>query len=134
MRSSIPTCSTWAYSRYLAQQRVLVRGFAIGYHDGRTYVTKTDNRALAVRAADHKNIRIGSYGASAIAAVPVGKSTLDLLFWGVLQNGSWGALDHRAAAVAVEGGLQANAIPTKPWLRGGLSARHGRQQSHGRHA
>lgn len=109
-----------AYSRYAAKQRVLVRGFAIGYHDGRTGVVKTDNRPLALRQRDRRNIRIGTYGASAIAAVPLQKTTLDLLFWGALQNGSWGLQDHRAGGVAVEGGLRAEAVPTRPWLRGGF--------------
>jgi hypothetical protein len=109
-----------AYTRYLAQQHVIVRGFAIGYHDGRTGVVKTDNRPLAVRQADHRNIRIGSYGASAMAAIPAAGNTFDLLFWGVLQNGQWGALDHRAGVVAVEGGFKANAIRSQPWLRGGF--------------
>ena len=110
-----------AYSRYAAKQRVLVRGFAIGYHDGRTGVTKTDNRPLAVRQLDHHNIRIGTYGASAIAALPArGKTTIDLLFWGVLQNGSWGVQEHRAGGVAVEAGIRANALPSRPWVRGGF--------------
>ncbi len=109
-----------AFTRHLAQQRVQVRGFATGYHDGRTGVTKTDNRPLAVRLLDHKNIRIGTYGANATAAFPVGHNTLDLLVWGVLQNGQWGVLDHRAGAIAAEGGLRFNTVPTRPWLRGGF--------------
>jgi len=109
-----------AYTRYAWKGRVQVRGFAIDYHDGRTGVVKTDNRALAVRTADHRNIRIGSYGANAAAAIPAGKGTVDLMFWGVLQNGQWGALDHRAGAVAVEGGYRAITVLTQPWLRGGF--------------
>ena len=109
-----------AYSRYVAQQHVLLRGFAIGYHDGRTGLTKTDNRTEAVRALDHKNIRIGTYGGSMIATAPVGRQSVDLLVWGVGQNGSWGTLSHRAGAIAVEGGFRANTIPSRPWLRGGL--------------
>lgn len=109
-----------AFTRYLAHQRVQLRTFALGYHDGRTGLTKTDNRPLAVRQLDHKNIRIGSYGANLTAAVPLGKNTLDLLFWGVLQNGQWGQLDHHAGAVAGEAGLRFNAVPSRPWLRGGF--------------
>ena len=70
--------------------------FAIGYHDGRTGLTKTDNRALAVRSADHQNIRIGTYGGDLLAAVPSGPGQFDFLFWGALQNGSWGELGHSA--------------------------------------
>lgn len=109
-----------AYSRYVAKQRVLFRGFALGYHDGRPNITKTDNRAMAVRAADHRNIRLGSFGGDMIAALPVGKETFDLLVWGVGQTGQWGALDHKAGAFAVEGGLRLDTVATKPWLRGGF--------------
>lgn len=109
-----------AYSRYVAQQHVLLRGFGIAYHDGRTGVLKTDNRPMAVRAADHRNIRIGTYGGSMIASLPLRTVTGDLLVWGVGQSGAWGAQDHKAGAVAVEGGLRADAVPTHPWLRGGF--------------
>ena len=61
------------------KQHVLWRAFAIGYHDGRL-VTKTDNRALAVRSADHQNIRIGTYGGDLLAAVPSGPGQFDFLF------------------------------------------------------
>ncbi len=108
-----------AYSRYLAKRRLLVRGFALGYHDGRTGLTKTDNRTAAARALDHKNIRIGSYGADAIAAIPVGKDSIDLLFWGVLQNGQWGLLDQHSGGYAVEGGYRWMGVRGQPWFRGG---------------
>ncbi len=108
-----------AYTRYLAKQRVQFRGFALGYHDGRTGLTKTDNRTAAARALDHQNIRLGTYGMDVIAAIPSGKNTLDLLFWGVLQNGQWGFLNQRSAGYAVEGGYQFSGVKTLPWLRGG---------------
>lgn len=106
-----------AYTRTLPH--TLLRAFAIGYHDGRTGVAKTDNRALAVRQADHANIRIGSYGMDAVSAIPVGKNTVDLLFWGVLQNGQWGALQQHSGGYAVEGGYKFGGIRSQPWLRGG---------------
>jgi len=108
-----------AFTRPELKGHLLWRAFGAGYHDGRTFVTKTDNRALAVRASDHGNIRIGTYGIDAIAAVPAGPGQIDLLFWGALQNGSWGALAHRADAVAVEGGYQVTRLRSAPWLRGG---------------
>ena len=107
-----------AFTRTELKGHVLWRGFAAGYHDGRL-VTKTDNRALAVRSADHEKIRIGTYGADMLAAVPAGPGQFDFLFWGALQNGSWGELGHSADAAAVEGGYQLTKAPTAPWLRGG---------------
>lgn len=102
-----------------AMQHVLWRVFALGYHDGRTGLTKTDNRSLAVRSGDHANIRIGTYGGNLLANIPAGPGTFDFLFWGAAQNGSWGVQRHRAAAAAVEGGYQLSGIATSPWLRGG---------------
>jgi hypothetical protein len=109
-----------AYSRSEAHQRALWRMFALGYHDGRTGVVKTDNRALAVRQADHKNIRIGTYGADFMATVPAGPDSIDVLLWGALQNGRWGLLDHRAGAAAAEAGLRFDHVATTPWIRGGF--------------
>ncbi len=108
-----------AFTRTGLNQHLLVRAFGVGYHDGRTGVTKTDNRALAVRAADHGNIRIGTYGGDLLLAAPVGPGNFDFLFWGTLQNGQWGALGHSAGAAAVEGGYQLTKVSTAPWLRGG---------------
>lgn len=108
-----------AFTKSAAAQHLLFRAFAIGYHDGRTGLTKTDNRALAVRAADHGNIRIGTYGANLIATTPAGPGNFDLVLWGALQNGRWGALSQSANAVAIEGGYQLSKVASAPWLRGG---------------
>jgi hypothetical protein len=101
------------------KQHMLWRAFAAGYHDGRTGVTKTDNRALAVRSADHQNIRIGTYGTDLLTAIPAGPGQFDFLFWGALQDGSWGELGHSADAAAAEGGYQLTKLTTAPWLRSG---------------
>jgi hypothetical protein len=109
-----------AYSKYDFSNHFLWRVFAMDYHDGRTGITKTDNRPLAVREADHKNIRLGSYGADFLTSVPVGTGKFDLLAWGVLQNGNWGLLNHHAGAIAAEGGYHATQLSTTPWLRAGF--------------
>ncbi|MHB1936296.1 MAG: alginate export family protein [Acidobacteriaceae bacterium] len=108
-----------AFTRSQWNNRILWRAFGIGYHDGRTGVVKTDNRPLAVRQADHKNIRLGTYGADLLASLPAGKGNFDFLFWGALQNGNWGQLNHGAGAFAVEGGYQWNKAYSSPWLRAG---------------
>lgn len=102
-----------------AKGHVLWRGFALGYHDGRTGLTKTDNRSLPIRTADHGNIRIGTYGGDFLATMPAGAGAFDFLLWGAGQNGSWGAQSHRAGAVAVEGGFRFAKSATTPWVRGG---------------
>jgi hypothetical protein len=108
-----------ALTRSELKQHVLWRAFAAGYHDGRTGLTKTDNRALTVRAADHRNIRIGTYGGDLLATIPAGPGEFDFLFWGAIQNGRWGALSHNANAAAFEGGYRFGNASTAPWLRGG---------------
>ncbi len=108
-----------ALSHIAAHGHILGRVFAIGYHDGRTGLTKTDNRPLAVRAADHKNIRIGTYGGDVAASAPLAHGNMDFLLWGALQNGSWGLQSHSGSAIAVEGGYQWTRIASTPWLRAG---------------
>ena len=109
-----------ALSRVALKQHLLWRVFGVGYHDGRTGVTKTDNRPLPVRLTDHHNIRLGTYGGDVLTTLPVGKGQFDFLAWGVLQNGNWGVLHQSAGAVAVEGGYQFTKVATAPWVRGGF--------------
>lgn len=109
-----------AFSKYNFSNHLLWRVFAIDYHDGRTGITKTDNRPLPVRQADHKNIRVGTYGADFIATLPSGPGAFDLLFWGVLQNGNWGLLSQHSGAFATEAGYRFTSVHTQPWLRGGI--------------
>ena len=54
-----------------------------------------------------------------LASIPVGTGQVDFLFWGALQNGSWGTLNHHADAVAVEAGYQPSHEPRAPWIRAG---------------
>lgn len=98
---------------------LLWRAFGIGYHDGRTGILKVDNRPLPVRQADHKNIRLGTYGGDVLTEFPAGPGQIDLLGWGVLQNGNWGTQSDRAGAWAAEGGYQFTHVASAPWLRAG---------------
>jgi Alginate export len=96
------------------------RVFALGYSDYRSGVVKTDNRAAAVRNLDGDSIDIGTYGGHILQIVPTATGPVDLLFWGALQNGSWGTQTHRAGAFAAEAGWQPAVLKTiKPWIRGG---------------
>lgn len=95
------------------------RGFGLYYHDWRR-VVKTDSRPLALRQRDFGNIRIGTFGGHYISSLKTGAGEFDLLGWGVAQTGRWGSLDHRGAAVAVEGGWQpASVRKWQGWVRGG---------------
>jgi Alginate export len=97
------------------------RAFALHYHDGRRTV-KTDNRPLALRAADGENLRLTTFGGHFIGVSPTGRNKVDWLLWLAAQTGSWGRLDHRAGAIAVEAGVQFGGQSVKkiaPWLRGG---------------
>jgi len=96
------------------------RVFALGYSDYRTGVVKTDNRAAAIRNADTNTINIGTYGGHVIQIVPTAAGPVDLLFWGALQNGSWGTQTQRAGAYAAEAGWQPAVLTRlRPWIRGG---------------
>jgi hypothetical protein len=98
------------------------RVFALGYSDYRSGVVKTDNRAAAVRNLDGDSIDIGTYGGHILQIVPTATGPVDLLFWGALQNGSWGTQTHRAGAFAAETGWQPAVLKTiKPWIRAGYN-------------
>ncbi len=96
------------------------RALAIYYQDWR-HVVKTDNRTLAVRQQDLANIRIGTYGGHYLHKLDTNSGALNLLLWGVLQNGRWGRQDHKAGALDIEAGWQPKVLPKlKPWLQGGF--------------
>ncbi len=96
------------------------RVFGLGYSDYRDGVVKTDNRPLAVRTADTGHVNIGTFGGHYLQTVKSSQGTADLLFWGVLQTGSWGRLAQRSGAFAAEIGWQPFRMPAvRPWLRGG---------------
>ena len=98
-----------------------VRLFALHYHDGRR-VLKTDSRTAALRNADVSNIRVTTFGGHYIGVYKAGSGKVDVLLWGAGQTGSWGNLEQRSAALAVEGGYQfgGKAVSKiKPWLRAG---------------
>jgi len=124
------------------------RAFAIYYHDWRTvgengapFPVKTDNRTLgtaakqAERTADTGNIRIGTFGGNYTHVFDGGGAgKFDVLFWGVLQTGKWGVLDHRAGAGVLEAGYQPPMNLLKPWFRVGASYGSGdRDPNDGRH-
>ncbi|MBI2828933.1 MAG: hypothetical protein HYX77_06665, partial [Acidobacteria bacterium] len=98
------------------------RAFGIGYFDDRQRVLKTDNRSAAARGADTKDLNIGTFGGHYLQTVPTSRGPVDFLAWGAVQVGSWGTLDQRAGAFAVEAGWQPQAFSkVAPWFRGGYN-------------
>jgi len=95
------------------------RAFVLYYNDQRNIIA-TDNRSAPARAADAKNLSIGTYGGHFIMDTVTNAGTFDLLGWGALQSGSWGSLDQRSGAFAAEAGWQPKfSARVKPWFRGG---------------
>jgi len=102
-----------------------VRFFYLYYRDRRPDPVKVDNRPLSVRQLDREPIRVHSVGGHAATVAPAGPGSVDALVWGVRQSGSWGRLDHRAWAFALETGYQLGALRGKPWLRLGWNRSSG---------
>lgn len=110
-----------AYTRQLSHRSGAseFRLMSVYYTDWRD-VTKTDNRLASIRVLDRERIQIGSYGGHFLHAANSAVGTFDLMLWGLVQSGSWGAQGHRAGAIASELGWQPNGLPYwKPWLRAG---------------
>ena len=95
------------------------RLFALRYEDRRP-IAKVDNRPATVRTADLSAMKVNTLGANVVLTQLVGDAKTDLLLWGAVQNGRWGAQDHGAGAFVVEGGIQP-AVRFRPWLRVGFS-------------
>jgi hypothetical protein len=96
-----------------------VRLFGLRYEDRRP-IAKVDNRPAAVRSTDLSAVKVNTLGANVVLAHALGSTKADLLFWGAVQNGDWGAQDHSGSAFSVEGGVQPS-LPLRPWLRAGFS-------------
>jgi hypothetical protein len=94
------------------------RAFGIGYDDYRDGVLKADNRDAPARRADTSSIRLATVGGHLLQAHRTTAGDVDLLLWGAIQAGSWGALSHRANAFALEAGWQPE-VRYRPWIRGG---------------
>lgn len=112
----------WNVPVSLSNSSGLFRLFSLGYVDERSSVLKTDNRSAALRAVDHQHIRIGTYGADYVHVFRTqNHGQYDFLFWGAVQNGSWGVLTHRAGAFVAEAGWQPEIHVLNPWFRAGYS-------------
>jgi hypothetical protein len=114
---------TWKQLPYLPPADA--RLFYLYYEDGRSDPRKVDNRPLAERQADHKDIAIHSWGGHVLVAADAGPGKVDGLLWAVAQTGRWGDIDHAAWAYAVEGGYQLPSLPAAPWLRVGYDRSSG---------
>lgn len=104
------------------------RLFAMYYADRRSpadSVVMVDNRPAPVRSADSAGLSIPMIGGHYLRHGPLGQGEWDATLWGVYQAGRWGALDHRAWALAAEGGYQFSRAPWKPWLRVGYNRSSG---------
>lgn len=100
------------------------RIFYIYYADGRGLL-KADNRPADVRAADRRHIEIHSQGANWLQVVPSPAGPFDVLFWGVVQEGSWGRLAQRSWAWDAEVGWQPVSLAWHPWVRIGFGRSSG---------
>jgi hypothetical protein len=95
------------------------RLFALWYEDDRG-VPKTDNRPTPIREADADAVRVTTFGGHVLQVFPTPSGPVDLLLWGALQTGSWGALDHFGTAGALELGIQPTLGTLAPWVRLGF--------------
>lgn len=101
-----------------AGRRTQVQGFGWRYHDRRSVTQRPDNSGRT--SPTGVDIDVTTAGAVVLGAYPAGRGEADLFVWGVGQVGDWYGDDHRATAIAVEGGYQWTAAPWRPWLRAGL--------------
>jgi Alginate export len=115
-----------AWTRPMLESRAEVRLLALQYSDLRDDPVKVDARPLAARQADDERVHVTTVGGHWLQAATGRAGTVDLVLWGALQGGAWGAQSHRAWAGVGELGFQPVGMPSvKPWLRAGLSVGSG---------
>ena len=68
---------------------------------------------------DEGKLKINTYGTHLLKLWKTSSGMIDTLFWGVYQDGDWGAIDHEAWAFDFEAGYQFMNLPWKPWIRAG---------------
>lgn len=101
-----------------AGPRTQLQAFGWQYRDRRAVAQRPDNSGRS--APDGVDVDVSTAGVVVLGAYPAGRGEVDLFAWGVVQAGAWYGDDHRANAVALEGGYQWTAAPWRPWLRAGL--------------
>jgi hypothetical protein len=104
-----------------------VRAFYYYYNDHRNIPS-----ILGQSGLKEGNIRINTFGTHVLHTESIKSGVFDMLFWGAVQGGEWGAVDHAAWAMALEGGFQFTNVRTKPWIRGGYFASSGDKDPHDR--
>jgi hypothetical protein len=101
-----------------AGRRTQVQAFGWQYRDRRSVTQRPDNSGRT--SPTGVDVDVTTAGAVVLGAYPGGPGEADLFAWGVAQVGNWYSDDHRATAMAFEGGYQWTAAPWRPWLRAGL--------------
>jgi hypothetical protein len=96
--------------------RTQLQGFGVLYRDRRAVTQRPDNTG---RPAAAVNVDVATFGGVVVGAYPSGSGEADVFGWAAAQTGSWYDDDHRAFALAAEGGYQWTRAPWRPWLRGG---------------
>jgi hypothetical protein len=94
--------------------RTDVQAFVHHYRDARLVTQRPDNTGRAAAAVD---ISMPTYGASLVGRYPAGALAFDSLGWLAVQRGTWYGDQHRAVAVATEGGVQWTRLWGQPWVR-----------------
>jgi len=98
--------------------RTQLQTFVWQYHDRRNVSQRPDNSRRASPTGVH--VDVTTIGLATVGVYPLARGEADLFFWGAAQAGDWYGENHRATAVAVEGGYQWARTRWSPWVRGGL--------------
>jgi hypothetical protein len=94
-----------------------VQGFGLHYHDRRPVTQRPDNTGRPATAVD---VDVATFGGVIVGAYPAGPGEADVFGWTAAQTGQWYDDDHRAFALAAEGGYQWTKTPWRPWVRAGV--------------
>jgi hypothetical protein len=134
-----PTTGVFEIDRGYKRQKDVIFGGLDWTVERDTWISNTELSAFFIGYADHRDenkvaglfgdIKVYTFGTSALGVYPVGPGNLDLILWWAFQVGEYAdmtptgtrQLDQLAGAGIIEVGYQLPDVWGKPWLRTGVN-------------
>lgn len=113
---------TFKYNKILPDAEL--RLFYFFYEDDRNISATPGQSGL-----NQGDIQINTFGSHLLKLLKTNSGEFDFVYWGAIQDGEWGAVDHSAWALDFELGYHFLNLPWKPWLRTGYYASSGDSSS-----
>lgn len=112
---------TFKYDQWIPNSEIRLFHY---YYDDNRDMQKPDNTGVLSKV-NTGDINIHTFGMHWLGLFNIPGGILDILFWGAIQEGEWGELNHKAWAGTFELGYQLKDVPMSPWIRAGYCVASG---------